>query len=141
MPCWRHTSTILFKYLGSIYPHKYHTSLSLGLFINPILQAQVAHKSIRQFTDQTIDDALLKQLVQCTQGAASSSFTQAYSLVQVTNKDNRKKLLARELSFLVMSLILYGYLIYNRYIKKGLLFLEKCEQELAVDISLKFSTW
>ena len=60
--------------------------------MNSILQAQTAHKSIRQFTEQAIDESLLKQLVQCAQGAASSSFIQAYSLVQVTNKDNRKKI-------------------------------------------------
>ncbi|ETX10107.1 nitroreductase [Marinomonas ushuaiensis DSM 15871] len=60
--------------------------------MNPILQAQTAHKSIRQYTDQAIDESLLKQLIQSAQGAASSSFIQAYSLVQVTNKDNRQKL-------------------------------------------------
>lgn len=60
--------------------------------MNPILQAQTAHKSIRSYTDQTIDESLLNQLIQCAQGAASSSFIQAYSLVQVTNKNNRKKI-------------------------------------------------
>lgn len=60
--------------------------------INPILQAQQSHKSIRQYTEQTIDEALLKQLIQSAQGAASSSFIQAYSIVQVTNKDNRQKI-------------------------------------------------
>ena len=60
--------------------------------MNAILQAQSTHKSIRQYTDKTIDDALLKQLIQCAQGAASSSFIQAYSIVQVTNKDNRAKI-------------------------------------------------
>ena len=60
--------------------------------MNPILQAQTAHKSIRQYTDQTIDESLLKQLIRCAQGAASSSFIQAYSLIQVTNQENRKKI-------------------------------------------------
>jgi len=60
--------------------------------MNPILQAQTAHKSIRQYKDQPIEETLLKQLIQSAQGAASSSFIQAYSLVQVTNKDNRKKI-------------------------------------------------
>lgn len=60
--------------------------------MNPILQAQQSHKSIRQYTDQAIDEALLKQLILCAQGAASSSFIQAYSLVQVTNQENRKKI-------------------------------------------------
>lgn len=60
--------------------------------MNPILQAQLNHKSIRQYTDKTIDEVLLKQLIQCAQGAASSSFIQAYSLVQVSNKENRQKI-------------------------------------------------
>jgi nitroreductase len=60
--------------------------------MNPILQAQQSHKSIRQYTDQAIDDALLKQLIQSAQGAASSSFIQAYSIIQITNKDNRQKI-------------------------------------------------
>lgn len=62
--------------------------------MNPILQAQTNHKSIRQYTQQPIDDALLKQLIQAAQGAASSSFIQAYSLIQVSNKDNRQKMAA-----------------------------------------------
>ncbi|RBP79599.1 oxygen-insensitive NADPH nitroreductase [Marinomonas rhizomae] len=62
------------------------------LTMNPILQAQSNHKSIRQYTDKAIDEVLLKQLIQSAQGAASSSFIQAYSLVQVSNKDNRQKI-------------------------------------------------
>jgi nitroreductase len=60
--------------------------------MNVILAAQLAHKSIRQYTDQPIDSALLQQLIECAQGAASSSFIQAYSLVRVTNKENRQKI-------------------------------------------------
>lgn len=60
--------------------------------MNPILHAQSTHKSIRQYTDQAIDGALLKQLIQCAQGAASSSFIQAYSIVQVSDPDNRQKI-------------------------------------------------
>ncbi|TYL48743.1 oxygen-insensitive NADPH nitroreductase [Marinomonas sp. IMCC 4694] len=57
--------------------------------MNPILQAQINHKSIRQYTDKPIEDALLRQLIQCAQGAASSSFIQAYSLIRVTDSVNR----------------------------------------------------
>ncbi|MBJ7538688.1 oxygen-insensitive NADPH nitroreductase [Marinomonas transparens] len=60
--------------------------------MNPILEAQLAHKSIRQYTDQAIEPALLQQLIACAQGAASSSFIQAYSLIRVTNKENRQKI-------------------------------------------------
>jgi nitroreductase len=60
--------------------------------MNPILQEQKSHKSIRQYTRQAIEPSLLRQLIESAQGAASSSFIQAYSLIQVTNKDNRQKL-------------------------------------------------
>lgn len=60
--------------------------------MNPILEAQLSHRSIRQYTDKPIEDALLHQLIHSAQGAASSSFIQAYSLIQVTNKDNRQKI-------------------------------------------------
>ncbi|MCB5161157.1 oxygen-insensitive NADPH nitroreductase [Marinomonas algarum] len=62
--------------------------------MNPILQAQSAHKSIRKYTDQAIDDTLITQLIQAAQGAASSSFIQAYSLVQVTLPENRSRIAA-----------------------------------------------
>lgn len=60
--------------------------------MNPILQAQRAHRSIRQYTSQRIDEELLLQLIEAAQGAASSSFIQAYSLVQVTNTDTRQQI-------------------------------------------------
>ncbi|MEP3350355.1 MAG: oxygen-insensitive NADPH nitroreductase [Marinomonas sp.] len=61
---------------------------------NPILQAQQNHKSIRQYQDKAIEPSLLIELIKSAQGAASSSFIQAYSLVQVTNPENRAKIAA-----------------------------------------------
>ncbi|AEF53483.1 oxygen-insensitive NADPH nitroreductase [Marinomonas posidonica] len=60
--------------------------------MNPILQAQKSHKSIRQYTDQTIDNALLEKLISAAQGAASSSFIQAYSIIQITNPKHRQQI-------------------------------------------------
>ena len=60
--------------------------------MNPVLDAQLSHRSIRQYTDKKIDESLLHQLIQCAQGAASSSFIQAYSLVQVTDLSVREKI-------------------------------------------------
>lgn len=62
--------------------------------MNSILQAQQNHKSIRQYQDKAIDPSLLIELIKSAQGAASSSFIQAYSLVQVTNPENRAKIAA-----------------------------------------------
>lgn len=60
--------------------------------MNPVLDAQLAHKSIRKYKDQAIEPALLHQLIHCAQGAASSSFIQAYSLVKVNDADKRRKI-------------------------------------------------
>jgi len=60
--------------------------------MNPIIEAQLNHRSIRKFNDKPIDEGLLLELIRAAQGAASSSFIQAYSLVQVTNAENRHKI-------------------------------------------------
>ncbi|MGB1311732.1 MAG: oxygen-insensitive NADPH nitroreductase [Leucothrix sp.] len=60
--------------------------------MNAILDAQLNHRSIRKFTDKAIPETLLLTLIQAAQGAASSSFIQAYSLVQVANTESRSKI-------------------------------------------------
>ena len=60
--------------------------------MNSILEAQLSHKSIRQYKDKVIEPALLHELIRCAQGAATSSFIQAYSLVQVNDAENRQKI-------------------------------------------------
>lgn len=58
--------------------------------MNPIIEAQLNHRSIRKFKNESIASDLLVSLIQAAQGAASSSFIQAYSLVQVTDVENRR---------------------------------------------------
>ena len=48
------------------------------------MRLQQQHRSIRQYTDQPIDTALLHAVIRAGQGAATSSFVQAYSIVRVT---------------------------------------------------------
>jgi len=60
--------------------------------MNAIIEAQLNHRSIRKFTDKAVGDELLLDLIRAAQGAASSSFIQAYSLVQVTEADTRSKI-------------------------------------------------
>lgn len=60
--------------------------------MNPIIEAQLNHRSIRKFTGQPVSNELLVALIRAAQGAASSSFIQAYSLVQVTDVENRSKI-------------------------------------------------
>ena len=60
--------------------------------MNPIIEAQLNHRSIRKFMDKPVSDQLLVDLIRAAQGAASSSFIQAYSLVQVTDTELRGKI-------------------------------------------------
>ena len=60
--------------------------------MNAVLEAQLKHRSIRKFTGTPVDSDLLVDLIRAAQGAASSSFIQAYSLVQVTDAENRSKI-------------------------------------------------
>ena len=62
--------------------------------MTPVTEAQLRHRSIRQYTGKPIDDSLLVSLIQSAQGAASSSFVQAYSLVQVSSPETRAKIAA-----------------------------------------------
>ncbi len=57
--------------------------------MNPVIEQLASHRSIRRYTDQPVDEALLHDLLRAGQGAATSSFIQAYSIVQVTDPSVR----------------------------------------------------
>lgn len=57
-----------------------------------IIHLLKSHRSIRKFTDQTIDQKLLESLVHAGQCAATSSFIQACTVIQVNDPMVRKKL-------------------------------------------------
>lgn len=50
------------------------------------------HVSIRKFTDKNIPLSLLQDIVSAGQVAATSSFLQGVTLIRITDKENRKKL-------------------------------------------------
>ena len=50
---------------------------------------QQRHRSIRRYTDQPIDAALLHAVIRAGQSAATSSFVQAYSIIRVTRPQAR----------------------------------------------------
>jgi nitroreductase len=52
-------------------------------------QLQLGHRSVRRFTDRALEPGQLETLVRCGQGAATSSFIQAYSVVRVTRPEAR----------------------------------------------------
>ena len=53
-----------------------------------------SHRSIRKFTDQKIDDALLETIVSTAQSAATSSFLQGATVIRVRLPESRKKMAA-----------------------------------------------
>jgi nitroreductase len=48
------------------------------------------HASVRSYQDKPIDKNLLEQILLCGQAASSSGFKQAYSVVRVTDPENRE---------------------------------------------------
>ncbi len=56
---------------------------------NPVIQLLTSHRSVRRYTGEPIPPELLADLIRAGQGAASSSFIQAYSIVRVTRAQAR----------------------------------------------------
>ena len=63
-------------------------------YINPVIDCQLAHSSVRAYTDEPIKPELLKTLIRAGQAAASSSFVQACSVVRVTRQEVRRDIAA-----------------------------------------------
>lgn len=61
---------------------------------NAVTELLKNHRSIRRFSDRTIADALLEELVACAQQAATSSFVQAYSIIHVSDPAKKAALRA-----------------------------------------------
>lgn len=51
-----------------------------------------SHVSVRQYTKEKISDEVLYELCKAAQSAASSHFVQAYSIIDVTDREKREKL-------------------------------------------------
>ena len=60
--------------------------------MNPTIDLINKHRSIRKFTDQPIPQHTLQQLITAGQAAATSSFVQSVSVIQVTNSATRSAL-------------------------------------------------
>jgi len=50
------------------------------------------HKSIRNYKDQPVEYDKVKTIIECAQNASTSSFIQAYTIISVVSKDNRKNI-------------------------------------------------
>ncbi len=62
--------------------------------MNEVIKLLQSHRSVRKFTDQVIEQPVLEELVKCGQSAATSSFIQACTVIQVEDKNKRDQLAA-----------------------------------------------
>ena len=62
--------------------------------MNQTLELMLSHRSIRKFTDQLVDERDLDIIIRAAQAAATSSFLQAYSIIDVKNPLMRTQLKA-----------------------------------------------
>lgn len=60
--------------------------------MNAVLELLQSHRSIRKFTDQPLPKGLLERLVAAAQGASSSNHVQAYSIIRISDSQNRAQL-------------------------------------------------
>ncbi|MCA1793988.1 MAG: nitroreductase family protein, partial [Desulfobacteraceae bacterium] len=60
--------------------------------MNPILDLLSAHRSIRKFLDTPVDADLLRSLVVAAQCTSTSHHVQAYTIIQVQDKNVKRKI-------------------------------------------------
>ncbi len=60
--------------------------------MNEVIKLLQSHRSVRKFTGQPIEQNVLEELIKCGQAAATSSFIQACSVIQVEDKNKRDEL-------------------------------------------------
>ncbi|CZQ89578.1 nitroreductase [Trichococcus palustris] len=60
--------------------------------INETIECILAHRTVRDFEDRLLSKEQIELLVHCAQAASTSSFVQAYSIIGVTDTDQKKKL-------------------------------------------------
>lgn len=60
--------------------------------MTPTIELLCSHRSIRAFTDKQIDDAQREAILAAAQSASSSSFLQCSSIIRITDKMLREKL-------------------------------------------------
>jgi len=60
--------------------------------MNDTINLLKAHRSIRKFTDQPVDQSIVEELVRCGQAAATSSNVQAVTAIQVHDQAKREQL-------------------------------------------------
>ncbi len=59
---------------------------------NTVLECMSSHRSVRDFLEEPVSDDHIAQAVRAAQWAATSSWIQAYTLVQITDRKSRERL-------------------------------------------------
>lgn len=59
---------------------------------NETIRTQLAHRTIREFTQQTVDDDTLRLLLEVANRTASSTCMQSYSIIHVTDDIKRQEI-------------------------------------------------
>ncbi|MBZ9624865.1 oxygen-insensitive NADPH nitroreductase [Clostridium sp. FP2] len=60
--------------------------------MNETINLLKAHKSIRKYKNQPIENEKIKTIIECAQSAPTSSFIQAYTIISVVDKSKRKNI-------------------------------------------------
>ncbi|MGY0219617.1 oxygen-insensitive NADPH nitroreductase [Endozoicomonadaceae bacterium StTr2] len=60
--------------------------------MNDVVKLMKAHRSIRKFTNQAVDDNLVRELIEAGQCAATSSYLQGVNVIRVRNIQTREKI-------------------------------------------------
>lgn len=60
--------------------------------MNEVIKLLQSRSSVRKFTEQTITQDVLEELIKCGQAAATSSFIQACSVIQIKDSNKRNRL-------------------------------------------------
>ncbi|WP_221801815.1 oxygen-insensitive NADPH nitroreductase [Oceanobacter mangrovi] len=60
--------------------------------MNPTIELLKSHRSIRKFTDQPIDPALLEELIVAGQAASSGNNVQAYTVIRIDDPELRAQI-------------------------------------------------
>lgn len=60
--------------------------------MNSVIDTMLAHRSVRRFTTQPVDDALLDEMVQCGIRASNTGNMQLYSVIATTQEPLRSEL-------------------------------------------------
>ena len=80
--------------------------------MNETINLLKAHKSIRKYKNQPIEDEKIKAIIECAQSAATSSFIQAYTIISVKDKAKRKDIahLSGDQSYVEAVSIIFSFL-------------------------------